>query len=325
MKTKTNNLFKKCIKCEETLATSTFAATQNTDFYKDNLSPVCNNCIQDILIKNDFSWESVNKICQMLDIPFVPKEWERLRSAQGMGAFPYYARIFQEDEFEGLDWQAYDERFRELQKAKVIERELPEINNKRIQRLRNTWGGEYTEEELEYLENLYNGVLATQSVTGALQMDQGRKVCKMSLSIDRLIEAGEDPSKMTRAYDRVVKMANFTAENVKDANDFSSFGEAFAWLERRGWVNKFYEGESKDIVDGVLDSLETFNRRLYTEESSMGDQITDRINALKSAASTINDPSQAINHDPYDMTKIIEDLDIINIMGDDDDDTTTDD
>ena len=310
------NMFKICGKCDATLPISNFVSTGTDDFYFDGLSPVCNDCIQKLLVSKDFEWNAVNKVCQMLDIPFIPNEWEKIRERQGLEAFPYYARIFQDEVFQGLDWQVYYERFKELQKAKIIERELPELSQDRLKKLRITWGGGFSADDLEYLENLYNGILATQSVTGALQMDQARKICKMSLAIDTQIQAGEDPSKMTQAYDRMIKMANFTAENIKDANDFSSFGEAMAWLERRGWVNEYFDGTNRDIVDEILASLQSFNKRLYTDESSMGDQITDRIQALESAANSISNKaiSPAAENDSYDMDKIVQSLDEYDFM-----------
>ena len=40
---------------------------------------MCNDCLEKILIENDFNWEIVNKICQYADIPFVPSEFVRLQ------------------------------------------------------------------------------------------------------------------------------------------------------------------------------------------------------------------------------------------------------
>lgn len=317
----TNDLFKTCVKCGDLKARGEFPVVSNHMFYKDGASPVCSSCIQDILIARDFAWEAVNKVCQLLDIPFVPKEFERLKKAHGMNVFPYYANRFQGQEFETLDWAAYDQRFKELKKAKLIERELPELSQERYKRLRTKWGGNYDAEQLEQLEILLNGIIATQSVTGALHIDQAKKICKISLQIDDAIAASEDTSRVIQSYEKMIKLAEFTPENVKDANDFSSFSEVAAWLERRGWLNKYYEGASKDIVDEVLDNIQKFTRKLYIEESSMGDQITDRIRALESAANNIHDPAKMSSEDPYDMTSLLSGLgdDTMNILGDDDD------
>jgi len=39
------------------------------------------------------------------------------------------------------------------------------------------------------------------------------------------------------SYDKLVKIAEFTPKNAKNANDFDSVGELFRWLEKRGWKN----------------------------------------------------------------------------------------
>jgi hypothetical protein len=36
----------------------------------------------------------VNKVCQWADIPFVPREWERLHELNGNDVFGVYAEVF---------------------------------------------------------------------------------------------------------------------------------------------------------------------------------------------------------------------------------------
>jgi len=59
-----------------------------------------------------------------------------------------------------------------------------------LRKLRERWGANYDEEALNYLENLYSGLMTTQNVNGALQVDQALKICKMSYEIDCRIRAG---------------------------------------------------------------------------------------------------------------------------------------
>ena len=58
--------------------------------------------------------------------------------------------------------------------------------------------------------------------------------------------------------------------------------ELMVWLEKRGFSPKFYNDETRDIVDATIKNFQNFNRRLYTNESGIGDEITRRIEALKS-------------------------------------------
>lgn len=59
--------------------------------------------------------------------------------------------------------------------------------------------------------------------------------------------------------------------------------ELFRWLEKRGWKNQYYDNVPKDVVDETIKNIQAWNQRLYTEESGIGDEITRRIEALKTA------------------------------------------
>jgi hypothetical protein len=214
----------------------------------------------------------------------VPKEWERMRDLNGDQAFPKYAEVFAQSEYEDLGWQEYFEAFRALKVSGELEDELPGIADKKSQQLQERWGANYDDEALRYLENLYNGLMTTQNVNGALQVDQALKICKMSYEIDCRIREGADFDKLLSSYDKLVKAAEFTPKNVKNINDFDSVGELIKWLEKRGWHNTFYDDVPRDIVDETMQNFQAFNQRLYTNESGIGEQITERLNNLKNVA-----------------------------------------
>lgn len=255
---------------------------------EDGYADVCNECIGRILRENDFSWAVVNQICAALNIPFIPKEWDRFLAENPDGVFERYAAVFFQDEFEHLDWGAYYEEFKKLEKMGLIDQELPLIKDERLRELKDKWGANYSEEELFYLDSLYTGMLQSQNINGALQVDQAEKLCKISLEIDSRIRAGADFDKILASYDKLVKIAEFTPKNAKNASDFDSTGELFKWLEKRGWKNKFYDNVTRDIVDETLKNFQSFNQRLYTNETGIGEEITRRIEALKMAADTEN-------------------------------------
>ena len=280
---KTKFISKKCSICGGTFGPESFAPTKSL-FYPDGVIPVCNDCIDGILAMQDDSWAVVDKVCQLSDIPFVPKEWERLRDMDETNVFYRYANIFQASEFEGLGWGDYYKAFLELKQANQIETELPGLAEQKRQSLKEKWGGNYDDEALQYLEQLFDGLMTTQNVNGALQIDQALKICKMSYEIDRRIEGGEEFDKLLSSYDKMVKAAEFTPKNVKNINDFDTFGEATRWMEKNGWRNQFYDNVSRDIVDESMKNFQAFNQRLYTNESSIPEEISRRLEALKSTA-----------------------------------------
>ena len=274
---------KTCNRCQAPQTPESFAPTKSI-FYADGALPICNSCIESYLEDVEFDWGEVNKLCQYADIPFVPKEWMRMRELNGSNAFPKYAEVFAQSEYEDLGWSEYFEAFRALKASGELDDELPGIADKKRQKLQERWGANYDDEALRYLENLYNGLMTTQNVNGALQVDQALKICKMSYEIDCRIREGADFDKLLSSYDKLVKAAEFTPKNVKNINDFDSVGELIKWLEKRGWHNTFYDDVSRDIVDETMQNFQAFNQRLYTNESGIGEQITERLNNLKSVA-----------------------------------------
>lgn len=275
-------LLKKCSICGQSFGPESFAPTKSI-FYPDGALPTCNDCLESYLEDTGYSWDAVDKICQYADIPFIPSEWEKIHSMNPHGAFGKYAEVFLNEEYEGIGWDDYFKEFQKLKEDGAIRQELPLLGEEQRKELENRWGANYDDEALFYLENLYKGLMATQNVSGALQVDQALKLCKMSYEIDSRIRSGEDFDKILASYDKLVRIADFTPKNAKNANDFDSVGELYRWLEKRGWKNKYYDGATRDVVDETIKNIQAWNQRLYTEESGIGDEITRRIEALKTA------------------------------------------
>jgi hypothetical protein len=71
----------------------------------------------------------------MSDIPFVPREWEKIVEMNSVGAFYVYSQIFLNSEYDGLGWSDYFEAFRRLRDAGKIEEELPGLSEEKRARL----------------------------------------------------------------------------------------------------------------------------------------------------------------------------------------------
>lgn len=188
---KKTSLTKKCNKCGADLFTDSFTSTHSI-FYEDGYLPICNGCIGDYLKENEFDWDSIDKLCQWAGIPWIVKEWVRLEEMNGKeNTWPVYAKVFAADAYQSIGWSDYFKQYKRLREVGMIEDEIPLVNEKKLKDLRKKWGSNYDEEALEYLEDLYKGMLLTQNVNGALQIDQAQKICKLSLEIDSRIRAGD--------------------------------------------------------------------------------------------------------------------------------------
>lgn len=279
-------MFKQCSKCGGTFGEENYIKSKSP-FY-DGYIPICMSCLNEWIQEKDFDWYYIDKLCQWIDIPFIPREWERINELNDAAAvFSLYAKIFEDEEYENIGWKDYYSQFKELKNAGVIEDELPEIREQKFKDLKRKWGANYDEEELLYLEDLYLGLTVSQNIAGALQVDQAKKICKLSLVIDSRIRSGDkDVEKFMSSYDKLVKSAEFTPKNTKNATDFDSVAELMFWLEKRGFVNKYYDGATRDIIDETLKNIQSYNQRLYINESGIGEEINNRLQQLHTIQET---------------------------------------
>lgn len=295
---------KRCAQCNATTSLENFAFT-HSEFYPDHHLPICNDCANAYLNRNNYSWDSIDKLCQWADIPFIVKEWIRLRDLNNSDEiWGIYAQVFADECYENLGWVDYNKQYLKLREAGMIEDEIPLVYEQKMEALRKKWGANYEDRDLNYLEDLYKGLLLTQNVNGALQIDQAQKICKLSLEIDSRIRAGDkEVDKFLASYDKLVKTAEFTPKNTRNAVDFDSFAEVGHWLEKRGRQNKFYDNVTRDIIDETLKNIENYNQRLYVNEGGIGDEISQRLKALENAnqlEESIFGVQQEYNLDEYD-------------------------
>ena len=275
---------KKCTKCGEEKTPANFIGV-NSPLHNGSL-PICRQCLAKMIqdAPRDENWNFVDKLCQWADVPFVPEQWAKIYEGNSKDAFGMYVSIFRNKPYDTLDWQIYNNVYLQIQEEDRVEDALPEMKEYQMEKRRQKWGHNYDDEELEYLENLHQGLLNSQNIVGALNEDQALKLCKISLIIEQKIRAGTDFSKDLKAYDDLSKLANITPKAVKDANEFNSIGEIFAWLEKKGWVNKYYDGAVRDEVDFTIKDIKYWLRYLYVQETGISEEIEQRIQNLKDAA-----------------------------------------
>lgn len=273
-----------CTKCKDEKTTAHFIAV-NSLLHSGSL-PICRECLAKMISSapEQERWNVIDKICQWADVPFLPGEWEKLYQANGKDTLGVYIAIFRTEQYKTLDWMTYNNVYLQLLEEGHVEDAIPELREKRLQDWRRKWGMGYDEEQLEYLENLHLGLINSQNVVGALNEDQALKLCKISLIIEEKIRGGVDFTKDLKAYDELAKLSNLTPKNVKDANEFDSFGEVYAYLEKTGWQNKYYDGAVRDEVDNTEKNIKNWVRYLYINETGIAEEVEHRINNLKVAA-----------------------------------------
>lgn len=273
-----------CQKCGESKSTANYIAS-NSKIHGGSL-PICRQCISKMIAEapEDDRWNLVDKLCQWADIPFIPDQWEKIYKGHGKEAFGMYASIFRSSSYDTLDWSMYNKVYLQLEEEDRVSDAIPYIKEKEERRLLQKWGQNYDRSELEYLENLHQGMLNSQNIVGALNEDQALKLCKISLIIEQKIRGGADFSKDLKAYDDLSKLANFTPKIIQNADEFSSIGELCAYLEKKGWVNEYYDEVDRDEVDFCIKDIKYWLQYLYATETGIAEEIEQRIQNLKVGA-----------------------------------------
>lgn len=273
-----------CQKCNQEKPFEDFLRSKNPFAISGHLD-LCLSCATRILNEHNWSWKMVDKFCQFMDIPFIPDQFERAKDLNEETALRTYVELFFREEYVSLDWSQYFKVFTDLKRSSLLEDELPLLREEKLRTLALKWGESYDDVDLYRLENMYTNLLATQNINGASEQDLALKYCRVALLVDKAIENGStNLDKLISSYDKIAKMGEFTNKTGQKMGDFESVGELVYWLEKRGWVNNYYNNVPKDIVDETIQNMQLFAQRLYTGESGIGEEISRRIALLESVA-----------------------------------------
>lgn len=155
---------------------------------------------------------------------------------------------------------------------------LKELTSEDKIMLAQKWGKLYTPQEWVALEKNY--IEMTQSFNIKDQDTKNTLVllCKTNLKMNQMIDQGdcEGAARFSRMYDALRKSANFTAvQNKEDKVDtFSAIGELVAYCEKMGGAIPRYEIDTPlDIVDKVLQDMQSYTENLIKQDTSLAQQI----------------------------------------------------
>lgn len=283
-----------CEKCGKTLAANLWYRTASP-FYPSGFLPYCPTCLGNMY--DHTSIAEMDKLCRWADWPFYTNKYLMLLKAKQDGPTTlslYYKQnisiMYKEGYTQSVqDWATINQELSQTIEKEGIAALSPEKQIQYEQNLRNFWGdgdneiGRYSLGQLEYLDNLYRDLEKTQNLTTGAQADQAKKLARLSLAMDIAEENRELELyvKLMGAYEKLVKVADFTPKSSQSASSFESMGELVAFLERTGFINKFYDGEQRDIVDKTIKSQQIFLRRIVSGESNLAERIEQRLQRMQ--------------------------------------------
>ena len=263
---------RRCIRCKQEKPEFQFARTPS-QFFPGHRSIICTSCLE-TMIKQDNLGE-VDRLCRYLDIPFDLNRWTQLYATHKDHTLSAYFNLLLDEHYEALQWADENERWRLARSEGIIDDEIEAISEAKMRRLRKQWSAAYTKEELLWLEDYYNQIVATQNVSTPILQNYARNLCEIQLRINKGLREGADIKKDMDARDNIIKIAKFEASNAKNAADFESVGELMVYYGKKGW-HPNWNMEPQDSVDFCMENIQNYLKRLVINEGNFAEQVEDR-------------------------------------------------
>lgn len=242
-------------------------------FFPSHHSLICTSCLE-LLIPPDNLGE-VDRLCRYLDIPFDLNKWTSLYEIHKEHTLTAYFNTLLDDHYQALQWADENERWRLARQEGTIDEEIEALSEAKIRKLRKTWSSSYSLDELLFLEDYYNQIVATQNVSTPILQHYARDLCEIELRIKKGLRDGVDIKKDMDARDNIIKIAKFEASNAKNVADFDSVGELMVYYGKKGWHPKWHT-EPKDDVDFCMQNIQNYLKRLVINEGNFTEQVEDR-------------------------------------------------
>lgn len=147
------------------------------------------------------------------------------------------------------------------------------------------WGKLYREEEWLQLEKLYQEMHESYDIQTASHEDYLKMICKTSLKMNQAIDVTDIDgfNKLSKTYDTLMKSAKFTAaQNRAENEDFiDSIGEMVRLCEVEGFIPRYHEEESPDIVDITIKDISQYVEHLVKSELNLGTLIESALKQMQ--------------------------------------------
>ena len=263
---------RRCLRCKTDKPEYNFAYTPSP-YFPNHRSLICTSCLE-IMIQQD-NLNEVDRLCRYLDIPFDIDKWTQLYEIHKDRTLTAYFNTLLDDHYEGLSWADENERWRIAREEGILDEEVKALSEAKLKRLKKEWSPAYKAEELYWLEDYYNQILATQNVSTPILKSRARDLCELTLRTKNGIRAGVDVKKDMDAIENIIKNCHFEASNAKSAADFESVGELMVYYGKKGWHPNWHT-EPQDSIDFMMENIQNYLKRLVVNEGNFAEQVEDK-------------------------------------------------
>lgn len=261
-----------CLKCKQDRPQEQFQTTPSK-FFPGGRCYICTPCLEAMTPQDNLG--EVDRLLRWLDLPFDLNKWTQLYEQHKDHTLTAYFNLLYDDHYSQLQWMDENERWRQARLEQTIDDEIKAIGDAKMRRLRKTWSGSYKPEQLLWLDDFYNRIVATQNVSTPILQEAAKNFCELQIHIKEGLRTGVDVSKMMKQADDIVKTYHFEANNAKSAADFESIGELMVYYGKKGWHPNWHH-EPQDSVDFMMENIQNYLKRLVMNEGNFAEQVEEK-------------------------------------------------
>lgn len=265
---------RQCLKCRQSKPEFNFQHTPSI-FFPGHRSYICTSCLETMI--NQANLGEVDRLCRYLDLPFDLDKWTSLYEIHKDHTLTAYFNTLLDDHYQSLQWTDENERWRLAREEGTIDDEITVLADAKVKELKKTWSSAYNNEELVWLQDFYNKIIATQNVSTPILQEKAKDFCELQLLIKKGLRSGADVSKMMKQADDIVKTYHFEASSAKNAANFESIGELMVYYGKKGWHPKWHI-EPNDSIDFMMQNIQNYLKRLVVNEGNFAEQVEDKRN-----------------------------------------------
>ena len=263
---------RRCLKCKQDRPLEQFQSTPSK-FFPNGRCYICTPCLEAMTPQDNLG--EVDRLMRWLDLPFDLNKWTQLYEQHQDHTLTAYFNLLYDDHYSPLQWMDENERWRQARLEQTIDDEIKSISDAKMRRLRKTWSGSYKPEQLLWLDDFYNRIVATQNVSTPILQEAAKNFCELQIHIKEGLRSGIDVSKMMKQADDIIKTYHFEASNAKSAADFESVGELMVYYGKKGWHPNWHH-EPQDSVDFMMENIQNYLKRLVMNEGNFAEQVEEK-------------------------------------------------
>ena len=276
-KGKPKTVKKICDNCEREIASTNFYNT-NSVLAVDGKLNICKTCVKSMIDYNRM--ETVYKILQLLDIPFLYSYWRSAKENNPEDPWSVYIRIANSklNDFKRTSWK--DSIF-EPNSFNPVKNNMDNIienytDFEITSEIVNRWG-KYSNEEYFKLEQFYWDMKDKNKIETPQEETYLKKLALISMKMDVELEAGhyDESKKLGDLFSKYMGDSQFRAIDKTDADKtggLRGFGQIYAEVEKDDFIPpwEYYreiKGLKQDIVDKTIMYIANYILKLNKVET----------------------------------------------------------